>query len=131
MKKDITIPEVEGVYVAAVKEFNETHRTDDWNAYLINDTGEPLEMVLIVSKGYSAKQTTSQMRHKLQTLPAKAFAKIEFIEDSVLKLTNEFAVTFFKNGKLFDKKFIFPANSIQDSKVGPLPSMLKEGVLAE
>ena len=131
MKKDINIPEVKDVYVAAVKEFNETHRTNDWNAYLVNDTNEPLEMVLIVSKGYNSKQSTSQMRHKLQNLPAKAYAKIEFVEDSVLKLTNEFAVTYFLDGKMYDKKFIFPANSIKDANAGPVPSMLKEGVLAE
>ena len=77
MRKDIDIPEVTDVYVAAVKEFNETHRTDDWNAYIVNDADQPLELVLIVSNGYNEKKKTSQMRHKLQVLPAKSFAKIE------------------------------------------------------
>ena len=131
MRKDINIPEVTDVYVAAVKEFNETHRTDDWNAYIVNDADQPLELVLIVSNGYNEKKTTSQMRHKLQVLPAKSFAKIEFIEDSVLELTNEFAVTYFLDGKMFEKKFIFPAGSIKDKNKGPVPSMLKEGVLAD
>ncbi|MFD2824942.1 hypothetical protein ACFSYG_00535 [Leeuwenhoekiella polynyae] len=130
MRKDINIPEVKDVYVAAVKEFNEAHRTYDWNAYIINDSEQPLELVLIVSNGYNEKKTTSQMRHKLQILPAKSFAKIEFIEDSVLELTNEFAVTYFLDGKMFEKKFIFPGGSIKDKNKGPVPSMLKEGVLA-
>lgn len=131
MRKDINIPEVTDVYVAAVKEFNETHRTNDWNAYLINDSDAPLEMVLIVSNGYNDSKITSQMRHKLQLLPAKSFAKIEFIEDSVLALNNEFAVTYFLDGKLYDKKFIFPSKSIQDANVAKVPVMVKEGVLAQ
>ncbi|MEH6657912.1 hypothetical protein [Leeuwenhoekiella marinoflava] len=131
MRKDINIPEVADVYVAAVKEFNETHRTDDWNAYIVNDSDEPLELVLIVSNGYNEKKKTSLMRHKLQVLPAKSFAKIEFIEDSVLELTNEFAVTYFLDGKMFEKTFVFQAGSIKDENKAPVPSMLKEGVLAE
>ncbi len=130
MRKDIDIPQSDGVYVAAVKEFNETHRTNDWNAYIINDLNESLELILIVSNGYNDKKVTSQMRHKLQMLPAKGYAKIEFIEDSVLELTNEFAVTYFLDGKLFEKKFIFKASSISDDYSGPIPVMPKEGVLA-
>ncbi|MFI8377667.1 hypothetical protein [Leeuwenhoekiella sp. NPDC079379] len=131
MRKDINIPEVSGVYIAAVKEFNEDHRTTDWNAYITNDTAHHLELVMIVSNGYSSNQVTSQMRHKLEKLPSKSFAKIEFIEDSVLELTNQFAVTYFLDGKLYEKTFVFAAGSIQDHNLGPVPAMLKEGVLAE
>ncbi|MGO4913508.1 hypothetical protein [Leeuwenhoekiella sp. W20_SRS_FM14] len=131
MRKDIDIPEVYDVYVAAVKEFNEDHRTTDWNAYIINNTDEPLELVMIVSDGYSADQVTSQMRHKLEKLPSKSFAKIEFIEDHVLELTNQFAVTYFLGGKLYEKTFVFTAGNIKDQNLGPVPAMLKEGILAE
>lgn len=130
MRKDFEIPEVSGVYIAAVKEFNEAHRTTDWNAYIVNDTPKNLEFILIVSNGYNDQQITSQMRHKLQELPPKSFAKIEFIEDSVLKLTNQFAVTYFLEGTLYEKTFVFKAGSINDSNLGPVPAMLKEGILA-
>ena len=55
MKKDIIIPKVEDVYVAAVKEYNELHRTEDWNIYIINNKSVALEMILIVSTGYSSE----------------------------------------------------------------------------
>ena len=51
LKKDIQIPKVENVYVAVVNEYNEIYKTNDWNAYIINDKTVDLEMVLIVSKG--------------------------------------------------------------------------------
>lgn len=103
MKKDISIPEVADVYVAAVQEYNEDFRTDDWNVYLINDSNQELEMVLIVSKGFDKKTETSVMRHKMQLLPAKSFAKIEFLQEDVLKLNNEFRVSYFQNSQMFDK----------------------------
>lgn len=64
MKKDIQIPKVEGVYIAVVNEFNDVYKTQDWNAYIINDKEVDLEMVLIVTSGYNEKKTTATFRKK-------------------------------------------------------------------
>ncbi len=78
MKKDIEIPLVENVHVAAVKEYSEEFQTEEWNVYLINSSKtRALEMVLIVSKGFDDKRETSVMRHQMEKLPPKSFAKIE------------------------------------------------------
>ncbi len=130
MRKDIHIPEVKDVYLAAVREFNTDFRTYDWNVYLINDGKEPLDTVLIVSEGGDATQLTSQMRHSLKVLPAKGYAKIEFLDESVLKLYNYFKVTYFIGNSLYDKIFEFPPNSILEDNAVALPVMLEKGVLA-
>lgn len=130
MRKDIKIPVVEEVYVAAIREYNEDFRTYDWNAYIINNNNEPLETVLIVSEGSDDTQITSRMRHSLKLLPAKNFAKIEFMEDSVLQLNNYFTITYFMENKLFDKRFEFPANCIIEDNTVSIPVMETEGVLA-
>ncbi len=130
MKKDIDIPKVKNVYVAAVKEFNQDFRTYDWNVYLINDSNDPLETVLIVSEGRKDDVVTSKMRHSLKLLPYKSYAKIEFLEDSVLVLNNYFMVTFFIGDTLYDKRFEFPADSILEDNAVLLPVFEKEGVLA-
>jgi len=130
MKKDIQIPVVTDVYVAAVREYNSDFRTYDWNVYLINDGKEPLETVLIVSQGSDDKQQTSFMRHSLKLLPVKSYAKIEFMEDSVLKLNNYFTVTYFLGSTLYDKKFEFPAHCILEDNAVELPVMQAKGVLA-
>ena len=129
MKKDIEIPQVEGVYVAAVHEQHEEFKTHDWNAYLINDRKEPIETVLIVSKGYDGKKATSTMRHTLKALPAKSFAKVEFLQDEVLQLDNEFSVSFFAEGKMFHKKYIFKKNSINEKALQELPVVGRKGIL--
>ena len=45
MKKDIQIPEVSGVEMAVVYEYNDLYKTDDWNVYLINNKNVDLEMI--------------------------------------------------------------------------------------
>ncbi|MCP9199159.1 hypothetical protein MKO06_04515 [Gramella sp. GC03-9] len=130
MKKDIEIPEVKDVYVAAVREFNEEFRADEWNVYLINDSNKELEMVLIVSEGHDKKKKTSVMRHRLERLPAKNFAKIEFIQDDVLSLNNEFKISYFIGNQMLDKTFKFSKNSIKESAL-QIPIIPKKGILAK
>ena len=131
MKKDIEIPEVKDVYMAITHDYNEVFKTNDWNAYLINDKEEPIEMILIVSHGYDGDIKTSTMRHKLETLPAKSGAKIELMQDEVLKLNNEFRLTFFANNKLYEKTFLFKKNSIKESALRLIKILNKKGLLSK
>ena len=129
MKKDIDIPKVEGVYVAAVREKNEEFQSMEWNAYVINDRESPVDTVLIVTRGYDDKDVTSTMRHTIKELPPKSFAKVEFLQDDVLKLNNEFSVSFFADGKMYHKKYIFRRNTINEKALQEIPVMTKKGVL--
>ena len=129
MKKDISIPKVEGVYVAVVQEYNDIYKTNDWNAYIINDKEVDLEMILIVSKGYTKEKETSLMRHKLDRLPKKSYAKIELLQEEVLTLNNEFKVTFFEGNSMFDKTYLFRTNTINEKALQPIPLMEATGIL--
>ena len=131
MKKDIKIPAVEGVYMAITHDYNKIFKTNDWNAYLINDKEEAIEMVLIVSHGYDGETKTSTMRHKLENLPAKSGAKIELMQDEVLKLNNEFRLTFFANNTLYEKTFLFKKNSIKQGALRTIKILDKQGIIAK
>lgn len=131
LKKDIHIPKVENVYVAIVNEYNDIYKTQDWNAYIINDKEVDLDMVLIVTKGYSESTVTSTMRHKLDKLSAKSFAKIELMQEDVLQLNNEFTVTFFEGSSMFDKTYVFRKNTINTKALQTIPLMDKKGILKE
>jgi hypothetical protein len=50
MKADIKIPKVKNVYVAVVQEQHPEYKTNDWNAYIINNKDVDLETVLISFK---------------------------------------------------------------------------------
>ncbi len=131
MKKDIEIPIVKEVYVAVVHEWNEEFLSKDWNAYIINDRETPIDMVLIVSRGYDNDKKTSKMRHGIGKVEKKSFAKIELMQEDVLLLNNEFYVTFFADDKLYERKYIFRKNTINEHAMQVLPVMEVEGVLVK
>ncbi|WP_439131531.1 hypothetical protein [Polaribacter sp.] len=131
MKKDIQIPEVTDVEVAVVYEYNDIYKTDDWNVYIINKKDVDLEMVVIVSQGFSEKKTTSLLRKKIEKLPANSFAKVELIQPELFKLNNRFQVSFFEGNTLFEKTFIFKANTIKEGALRLIPELNKRGVLVQ
>lgn len=131
MKKDIQIPEVTDIFMAVVKEYNPTFRTDDWNVYIINNKPIDLELVLIVSSGFDDKDTTSTMRHKIKMMPANSYAKVELIQPELFKLNNEFKVSFFANNKLFEKTFVFEKGTIKDGALRLISQLNKKGILIQ
>ncbi|MDP3358539.1 MAG: hypothetical protein Q8S41_04245 [Lutibacter sp.] len=133
MKKDIQIPEVIDVFMAIVKEYNNIFQCEDWNAYIINNKDVDLDMVLVVSKGYDEEKLTetSLLRHKIDKLPAKSFAKVELMQEEVLKLSNFFNVTFFEGNAMFDKKYLFKKGTIKESALRMIPLLSKKGILVK
>jgi len=131
MKKDIEIPKVEDVYIAIVNEYNDIYKTQDWNAYIINDKDVDLEMVIIVTDGYSKDKITSKFRKKLDLLPKKSYAKIELMQEPLFALNNQFKVSFFEGNQMFDKTFLFRKNTINLKALQPLPLMPQKGVLVK
>ena len=116
MKKDIIIPTVENVFLAAVQEWSDDFMEKVWYVYLINDSDFKLDSVMLVSKAFGTidgeMKKTSLLRHAFMEVPSVSVVKVEMLEKSVLSLNNEFMVTFFIGDKLYDRKFIFNENSL-------------------
>ena len=133
MKKDIIIPVVENVFIAAVQEWSDDFMGKVWYAYLVNDSDFNIEGVMVVSKAFGTidgeMKKTSLLRHAFVEIPAVSVVKIEMIEKSVLTLNNEFMVTYFIDGTLYDKKFIFKANSINETEMEEVPILFVDGVI--
>lgn len=131
MKKDIQIPEVNNVEIAVVFEYNDLYKTDDWNVYIINNKKVDLEMVVVVTQGFSDEKITSLFRKKIEVLPANSFAKIEIIQPELFKLNNRFQVTFFEGNALFEKTFIFKENTIKEGALRMIDEIKKRGIFAK
>ncbi len=133
MKKDITIPIVENVFMAAVQEWSDDFMEKVWYVYLINDSDHDLDSVMVVSNAFGMldgeMKKTSLLRHAFMQVPAVSVAKIEMIETSVLRLNNEFMLTYFIGNTLYDKKFIFRAQSITPDYVEEVPILFVDGVI--
>ena len=135
MKKDIKIPTVENVFLAAVPEWSDDFMETIWNVYLINDSDYRLESVMVVSKAFGTldgeMKKTSSLRHAFIEVPAISVVKIEMIEKSVLQLNNEFMVTYFIDSTLFDKKFTFVKNTISETNMEEVPILFVDGVIVK
>ncbi|QBN19438.1 hypothetical protein [Flavobacterium nackdongense] len=133
MKKDIIIPEVENVFLAAVQEWSDDFMEKVWYIYLVNDSDFKLDSVMVVSKAFGTidgeMKKTSLLRHAFMEVPTVTFVKVEMVEKSVLVLNNEFMVTFFIGNTLYDRKFFFKANSITPDYVEEVPLLFVDGVI--
>jgi len=133
MKKDIEVPQVKHVYIAAVLEINEALE-ETWNVHVINDLESAIEGVMVTSKGYEVEnnikfQRSTLLRHRVGEVDAKSSAVIEMISSEVFEIYNEYWLTFFQDGKLLDKKYTFGPHTIDANFIEPLPSMTVKGIL--
>ena len=131
MKKDIKIPKVENIQVVATKEWDKDFLTKSWNVYVINNREDRIESVLVLSRGKSKDKKTSTLRHGLGDLPPHTGKKVEFIAEEVFGLTNEYIVTFFATGKLFDRTFTFKPHFISEENGEFIDLMGQDCVIAE
>ncbi len=132
MKKDLPENIVENISIAVVLE-NSGPESKTWKVYLLNLKTDPLETVLVSSKGYGEKDgeqvKTSILRHSLGDIPAQSYAGIELIDEQVFGLTNEYWLSYYLNGNIYDKKFIFVPESIVDTNLIRIPLLNKPGVM--
>lgn len=133
MKKDIIIPKVENVFLAAVQEWNDDFMEKVWYVYLVNDSDFDLDSVMVVSKAFGTidgeMKRTSLLRHAFVSVPSVSVVKVEMVEKSVLALNNEFMVTYFIGNTLYDKKFIFRTNTINERATEEVPILFVPGVI--
>ena len=133
MKADITIPEVENVFLAAIPEWSDDFMEKVWNVYLVNDSDYDLDGVMVVSKAFGTidgeMKKTALLRHAFVQVPSVSVVKVEMIEKSVLALNNEFMVTYFIGNTLYDKKFIFRKNTVNEEDTEEVPILFVEGVI--
>jgi hypothetical protein len=132
VKKDIIHPVVEDVAVAIVREQDEKGETV-WNVYLLNLKEEDIEGVLVTSSGYGELQgehrKTSTLRHFLDIVPSKTFVKIEPIMQDLFGLSNQYWVSFYLNKQIYDKKYVFLAESVREENFTTVPLLKKKGVM--
>lgn len=134
MREELQSPKVENVAVAIVKELNE-HQETIYYAYLLNLRDDIMEGIIITSKGYGEnavtgeKIKTSTLRHTLEVLLPNEAAKIEPIMEDVFGIANEYWVSFWVEDTMYDKKFVFPAESINDKNIKTIPVIGVEGVI--
>lgn len=134
MREELRGPKVEGVAFAVVQQLNEDNEKI-YNVYLVNLREDIMEGIIVTSQGYgnnvSTGETirTSKLRHSLEVLMPNEAAKIEPIIEEVFGLSNEYWLSFWAEDVLYDKKFVFVAESISEDNMKMLPIIGEKGVM--
>lgn len=126
MKKDINIPTSKNVHLAIIPSTEGL-----WEVYLLNAGNEAIDTILIVSKGQNNTDKTASMRRSLALLEANSHQKIELLQDVVLGLDNTFFITYFKTGKLYEKRFFLAADQHTTQKLSPISLLGEAGIYLE
>ena len=131
MKKDIVRPLMDGVTIAI--KLDDSSPENHWIVYVINSNDFKIDHVLVASKGYGEKkeevQQTSTLRHFYDQLEANSTQQVELITSEVFHLFNEYWLSYYVEGKLYDKKFTFVPGSINTENLCFIKPLNAQGIL--
>lgn len=133
MKNELKGPKVEKVSVAIVEMMVENEKS--YYAYLLNLREDIMEGIIISSTGYGQNTKTgdriktSTLRHSIEVLLPNEAARIEPIMPEVFGLSNEYWVSFWVNEVMYDKRFVFPAESISEKNMQMIEILGQKGVI--
>ena len=119
MKQDIPFEPVVGVSIAIVPDADATGEGDQptWQVFLLNNNDFALSTVLIASEGYGTQPDgqvvrTTTLRYHFPEIEPHSATPVELIDPAVFHLTNQYWVSYYQEGRIFDKKFLFVPDSI-------------------
>lgn len=131
MLKDINEYHQLAVGVAVIMEEDPLHGKV-WSVFVVNDTEDKITNVFVSCKGYGELggelRQTSLMRYFLDDIEPVTAVKVEPIDPALFQLNNEYFITFYHNGNMFDKKLVFAANSIAEEHLIYLPIPDAKGI---
>lgn len=131
MLKDIDFKRVTDLAMAVVP--NTEEGAEDYKVYLLNLKDEPIDGVMINSKGYGTidekEVKTSNLRQLIDRIEPQTAVAVELITEELKVLSNQFWVSFWQNGELYDKKYVFVRESINEEFFTEVPILQQRGVM--
>lgn len=101
--------------------------------WVINLKDEPIENVLINSRGYGELEgepmRTTILRHFFEKIDPKQACLIEPIQTKLFDIANEYWISFTYDGYMYDKKYVFVRGSITEDNFTKIPLLERRGVM--
>lgn len=134
MKKDIPQYKVEDFAVAIVpREENGEVDEEMWDVFVINLKNEPIQNVLVNSRGYGEidgeQMKTTVLRHFFNEIGPQSATHVEPIQARLFEIANEYWVSFSWGDYMYDKKYVFVKGSISEENFTEIPFIKKKGVM--
>lgn len=132
MIKDIDFRRTEGIAMAVAKS-NAEGEEEVWKVYLLNLKDKPIESVIISSSGYGNKDNqeikTSELRQFIEVIAPQQYIDIEILTDELLHINNQFWISYSFENFLYDKKYVFLAESLRPELLTDIPLLNTKGIL--
>ncbi|MFM9057150.1 MAG: hypothetical protein ACKOQY_10785 [Bacteroidota bacterium] len=134
MLKDIPNHAVEDIAIAILPKLLPDEENEQlWEVYVINLKDEPLENVIVASKGYGEREgeavRTSVLRHFIGDMEPLSYSLIEPIQEQVFGLSNEYWLSYYIGRDIFDRKYVFLPESISSDYFTRIPLINRKGVM--
>lgn len=135
MREELLGPKVEGIALALV-ELPIEGGDPEYVVYMLSSREDIIEGIIVTSTGYGLDATgqeikTSTLRKGIEVMLPNEAARIEPIMPDLFGLNNEFWVSFWADDVMYDKRFVFEANSIDPNKFKDIPQLNAKGILLE
>ncbi len=132
MLKDLNIKPVEGLSLVIAKTPEETGE-HTFYLYLINENDYELENVMVMTEAFEHEdgsgKSTSKLRHFFDAVAPQGQQKIETVDPSVFGFHNRVWVSYYKDGEMRDRKFLF--KPFVEFDLEPISSLDLKGRIAE
>ena len=123
MKKDITFPSVKNVSIAIIPQNDDLK--SPWSVYLLNTGEVTIKNVMVTSTGFGKQegetQKTSTLRYSLEEIEPNEYKAVELIDPTVFHLNNEYWISYWINNQLFDKRYLFVPDSLNEQHFTEIP----------
>ena len=135
MKKDIPQYKVADLAIAIVPRLENGIITDNelWDVFVLNMKEDPIENVLVNSKGYGEIEgetmRTTTLRHFFNEIGPMSAMLLEPIQTKLFDIANEFWISFSYDGYMYDKKYVFVRGSISEANFTSIPLLDTKGVM--
>ena len=115
--------------MAIARQRNEAADLYEYHVYIINENDFAIKNIIVNSSGYNDTQKTSTLRHFIEVLEPHKAAQVELINTDLFALVNQFWVSYYREEKVYDKKFVFMPESVTEDNFQYIKMIDKEGVL--
>jgi hypothetical protein len=135
MREELLGPKVEGIALALV-ELPIEGGEPEYIVYMLSSREDIIEGIIVTSTGYGLDATgqeikTSTLRKGIEVMLPNEAARIEPIMPDLFGLNNEFWVSFWADDVMYDKRFVFEANSIDPKKFVDIPQLNAKGIIID
>jgi hypothetical protein len=135
MREELLGPKVEGISLALV-ELPIEGGEPEYVVYMLSSREDIIEGIIVTSTGYGLDATgqeikTSTLRKGIEVMLPNEAARIEPLMPDLFRLNNEFWVSFWADDVMYDKRFVFKANTIDPKKFVDIPHLNAKGIIIE